>query len=110
MDRRTFLKAVFAAAVAPPSVVDVLYKPRAFHSYTFSYDPAVATNDYFVAKWREAVKSTTFQPPKGIAGRIYSWDADRGLVLMENISATDMYKTNPKGDRNVHSRKVQSRV
>lgn len=29
MDRRTFLKAMFAAAVAPPSVVKVLYETKA---------------------------------------------------------------------------------
>ena len=74
MDRRTFLKAVFASAVAPASVVRALYKPnlgfsrdryrQIAKSLTFSYAAKPGIDDHFLEVFRAAKNAHKFQPPK----------------------------------------------
>jgi len=65
MLRRTFLKAVFAAAVAPASCVKALYSPKesAWREYYREYDNRIDRLREIIKELLIELESTEFQPP-----------------------------------------------
>lgn len=61
MDRRTFLKGLFAVAVTPASVVRDLYSPKRWAGYTYGYTGITAE---LIKEIRAAHRNTIYQPPK----------------------------------------------
>lgn len=61
MDRRTFLKGLFAAAVTPASVVKVLYSPKRWAGYMHGYSFAIPAE--LIAEIRHLHRTTVWRPP-----------------------------------------------
>ena len=85
MDRRTFLKGLFAVAVTPPSIVKALYRPQA----------GIGQKDLC-----DLITATLHDMPRGFLQNLFLEQA----AIIENWNRA-IFK--PKGVNDVHSQSVQ---